>query len=99
MDHSYTRTTDENRSEAVSKGTLRLCPIYDGYDVQDQNIGLISLLQCCLDHCLFLRTFSKKITLFCHPAPHESSHEIKRKLPEANINVIEDTIESISALN
>lgn len=86
----------ENWEEAVSKGRLRLCPICDGYDAADQNIGLISSPGCSLDHALFLRTFSKNITLFCRPNPSDLSDEIKQKLALSGICIVEDEIEDIS---
>jgi len=88
----------ESWNEAVSKGTLRLCPICDGFDVVDKNIGLISSAKCSLDHSLFLRTFSKKITLFCFPSSTTLTDESKLKLIAANINISEEVIETISVL-
>lgn len=86
----------ENWSNAVSKGTLRLCPICDGYDVADQNIGLISSARCSVDHSLFLRTFSKKVTLFCSPLPTDLTDESRSQLLSANITISEEVVENIS---
>lgn len=86
----------ENWSDAVSKGTLRLCPICDGYDVVDQDIGLISSAKCSVDHSIFLRTFSKKVTLFCFPSSASLTEENRFKLIKANIIISEEVIETIS---
>ena len=86
----------EEWSEAISKGILRLCPICDGYDVTDQNIGLISTAVCSSAHSLFLRTYSKNVTLFCSPSPTGLMDEIKQQLDYANINVSDEIVASIS---
>lgn len=85
--------------EAILKGTIRLCPICDGYDVSDQKIGLISTVRCSLDHSLFLRTYSKNITLFCSPSSLDLSYESRQKLDSATINIVDEVIESICVLN
>ena len=82
-------------SEAVSKGIVRLCPICDGYDVTDQNIGLISTSKCSVDHSLFLRTYSKNITLFFYSSI-DLTHESKYKLVTADIIIADEIIEKIS---
>jgi thioredoxin reductase (NADPH) len=88
--------TIKNWEEAISEGKLRLCPICDGYDACDQNVGLISSATCSLDHALFLRTFSKKITLFCNPSITQLSDESKNKLLTADIQIADSRIETIS---
>lgn len=87
----------ENWTQAISKGTLRLCPICDGYDVMDKNIGLISSVKCSLDHALFLRTFSKNVTLFCYPLPEELDRITKNKLELADVTLINKPIRHITA--
>ncbi len=58
----------ENWEESVRAGKIRLCPVCDGFEAQDQNIGVISTPECCASHALFLRNYSRRVTLFCQPA-------------------------------
>jgi thioredoxin reductase (NADPH) len=88
----------DNWSAAIAKGTLRLCPICDGYDVTDQKIGLISTARCSLDHSLFLRTYSKDVTLFCSPSANELNADTKRSLEAAGVIIVNDKLEHISLL-
>jgi len=85
----------KNWSDAVSKGTVRLCPICDGYDVTDQRIGLISKSSSSLGHSRFLRTFSKNITLFCSPSATELTDEARHQLGVVDVIVSDEVIENI----
>lgn len=85
-----------NWPDCVLAGKIRLCPICDGYDVLDQNIALVSTLQCSLDHAIFLRTYSKKITLFCNPSALSLPAEAKEKLAAAGVVVAKEAIETFT---
>jgi thioredoxin reductase (NADPH) len=85
----------ENWTESIQAGKIRLCPICDGFDVKDKNIGIISSLDCSATHALFLRTYSSRITLFCQPSAENLSHEVKEKLKAAGVVVSEETVTAV----
>jgi thioredoxin reductase (NADPH) len=53
-----------NLEEGVRAGWVRYCPICDGYEARDQRIGVIGELDAAGAKALFLRTYSRDITLF-----------------------------------
>jgi thioredoxin reductase (NADPH) len=86
-----------NWSDCILAGKIRLCPICDGYDVLDQNIALVSTLQYSVDHAIFLRTYSKKITLFCKPSAIHLPAETKEKLTASGVIIAKETIDTVLA--
>lgn len=68
--------TDDLRRGTLS-GQIRWCPICDGYEGLDQDLGLIGVSTSALDHALFLRNYSSRLTLML--APDEAP------LPEAEL--------------
>lgn len=81
---------------AIRAGCIRLCPICDGYDVIDQNIAIVSTSKKGVDHALFLRTFSPRVTLFCDREKSDLRSEDIAKLNAANIVLIEDRIKHVT---
>lgn len=80
--------------ESVRAGKIRLCPVCDGFEAQDQNIGVISTPECCVAHALFLRNYSSRVTLFCRPLaplPERSLAE----LAAAGVEVAQEAVETI----
>jgi thioredoxin reductase (NADPH) len=57
---------------AVEKGTLRYCPICDGYEARDQRIGVFGPVQSGGKKAQFLRTYSAKVTLLLTAAPTDT---------------------------
>ncbi len=84
--------------EATLSGFVRWCPICDGYDVTDQNIALLSSTREGVAHALFLRTYSRRLTLF---VSHERQleGEERQELASAGIELIEERITQIRLSN
>ena len=79
----------------IKNGAIRLCPICDAYEVKDQNIALLSASpREGVNHALFLRTYSQSVTLI-YQAKAKLTNAEKRKLRNAEIDVIEDAHGSI----
>ncbi|HEU4854498.1 MAG TPA: FAD-dependent oxidoreductase [Nitrosospira sp.] len=79
----------------IRKGLIRLCPICDAYEAADQNIALISSSpREGVKHALFLRTYSRNVTLI-YQAKAELTSAGKRRLHKANVEVIEDALGSL----
>jgi thioredoxin reductase (NADPH) len=84
-----------NWKMCIKKGLIRLCPVCDAYEVKDQNIALLSASpREGVNHALFLRTYSQTVTLIFQAKAKLTNAE-KRKLHNANIDVIEDAHGSI----
>lgn len=59
--------------EAIGKGAIRLCAICDGYEARDTNIAVYGPARSALQHALFLRTYSGRVTIV--PADDETLDE------------------------
>jgi thioredoxin reductase (NADPH) len=59
----------ENWREAIAFGSLRLCPVCDGFDVMDKRIAVATAETNPVGHALFMRTFSEDVTLFERGSP------------------------------
>lgn len=75
----------EVHDAALARGLLRYCPICDGYEVSDQKIAVIGTGERGHDEAIFLRMYSRDITLIAPEGPHELDHEAARMLKEAGI--------------
>jgi thioredoxin reductase (NADPH) len=90
-----TGTTDNIRNipdwiTGVERGLLRLCPICDAYEAADEHIAVLSSSgQRGMNHALFLRTYTGKLTLILSQAVLTAAEQAK--LRRAGIDVIEDT--------
>jgi thioredoxin reductase (NADPH) len=72
---------------AVKKGTLRYCPICDGYEARDQRIGVFGSVQTGGKKALFLRTYSPSVTLLLTQAPAADDEDMLNTLSESGVAV------------
>lgn len=70
---------------ALAKGLIRYCPICDGYEATDKNIGVIGTGDHGMREALFLRGFSKRVTLIAPGAAHDLDEACRATLAEAGI--------------
>jgi thioredoxin reductase (NADPH) len=71
--------------EAVSNSIVRYCPVCDAYEAMDKNIALLGPLDTIEDKALFLRTYSRSVTILPAGA-HATAYEIE-KLRALDIHV------------
>ena len=76
--------------DAVYEGSLRFCPICDGYEAQGERIAVLGHAETGWRKALFLRTYSTDVTFVCVDDPDEASDECRRALKEANVNFSEE---------
>jgi thioredoxin reductase (NADPH) len=70
--------------EAVDHGSIRYCPICDGYEVSDRRIGVLGHARDAAGKALFLRTYSKEVTLLTLDGKTPDD-KVYRALSEAGI--------------
>ncbi|MFY9349632.1 MAG: NAD(P)/FAD-dependent oxidoreductase [Sphingobium sp.] len=75
----------EIHEAALERGLLRYCPICDGYDVTDKRIAVIGSRTHGHNEALFLRMYSKDVTLIAPDGGHRLSEDERRKMDEAGI--------------
>lgn len=79
----------EGWREAVASGSVRLCPVCDGYDVLDKRIAVVSSERNRIAHALFMRTYSSDVTLFEREEESWLDEDGRRRLREAGIRYID----------
>lgn len=55
--------------DAIANGAVRLCPVCDGYEASDCRVAVYGPLASTVSHALFLRTFSRDVTLIASDDP------------------------------
>jgi thioredoxin reductase len=53
-----------NTTREIQDGRIRFCPIYDGFEAADRRIGVYGSSDVAAKKALFLRTYSRDVTLF-----------------------------------
>lgn len=60
---------------AIDAGVVRLCAICDGYEASDERIAVYGPLETALRHALFLRTFSRDVSVVPSQPGVASAHD------------------------
>ena len=71
--------------EALARGLLRYCPICDGYEVTDKRVGVIGTGDHGMKEALFLRGYTRDVTLIAPGARHDLDATCRAKLDDAGI--------------
>lgn len=84
--------------EATLAGLIRWCPICDGFDVMDQAVAVMAPARSGLRHALFLRTYSRRVTLLALPDEAGLNGEEIARMEQAGIALVTDPVVSLRAL-
>ncbi|QYU66502.1 NAD(P)/FAD-dependent oxidoreductase [Leptolyngbya sp. 15MV] len=76
---------DDIHDEALARGLLRYCPVCDGYEVTDKRIAVIGTGDHGTAEALFLRGFTRDVTLVCPHGDHDLDPTCSAKLEDAGI--------------
>jgi thioredoxin reductase (NADPH) len=84
--------------EATLAGLIRWCPICDGFDVMDQAVAVMAPAKSGLRHALFLRTYTRSVTLLALPdSPGLGPAEIAQ-LQQAGVELVTEPVLGLGAL-
>jgi len=86
----------ENWREAVAFGSVRLCPVCDGFDVIDKRIAVATSEVNPVGHALFMRTFSADVTLFERGLPSMLNDDDRRRLDAAGVRTVDSPLLSVT---
>jgi len=78
---------DDVHDEALAKGLLRYCPVCDGYEVTDKRIAVIGTSRHGAAEAVFLRGFTKDITLVCPQGDHDLDDACSAELADAGVKI------------
>ena len=79
---------DDLHDEALARGLLRYCPICDAYEVTDQAIGVIGAGERGVKEALFLRGYSRDITLISPEEVYRLDEGQRDSLKAADIRIL-----------
>ncbi|MDW5317655.1 NAD(P)/FAD-dependent oxidoreductase [Rhizobium sp. PL01] len=83
------KMSESIHDEALARGLLRYCPVCDGYEVTDRQIGVIGTGEHGLCEAEFLRGFTSNLTLISPDAPHELDHMQRARAKAAGIELLD----------
>jgi thioredoxin reductase (NADPH) len=74
---------------ALARGLIRYCPICDGYEVTDKRVGVIGTGDHGMKEALFLRGFTRQVTLIAHDGEHDLDDSCRARLADAGIEWVD----------
>jgi thioredoxin reductase (NADPH) len=81
--------------DAIYDGALRFCPICDAYEVIDQRIGVLGRTDSACKKALFLRTYSRQVTLLPTDDPKGMSDDIRKELQQAGVTMPDERVTDV----
>jgi thioredoxin reductase (NADPH) len=85
----------EGLREVVYSGVIRFCPICDAYEALDRKIGVLGPLETAAKKALFLRTYSRDVTVLPSDDPAGISPALRRELQDAGIAVAPEVVTAV----
>ena len=80
---------DALHDEALERGLLRYCPICDGYEVTDRRVGVVGTDTHGMKEALFLRGYTKDVTLISPDGGHRLDPGCRRALDDAGVRRVD----------
>ncbi|WP_121118585.1 NAD(P)/FAD-dependent oxidoreductase [Croceibacterium ferulae] len=80
---------------ALARGLLRYCPICDGYEVTDKRVAVIGTETHGYNEAVFLRMYTRDVTLIAPHAEHSLSDEERDKLEALGIATVDGPCRSL----
>ncbi len=77
---------------AVQRGLIRLCPICDAFEVIDKKVGILGHDAHAYREALFIRTYSRDLTILSLGKPNSFSGDECRTLEEAGVDWLDSPV-------
>lgn len=88
---------DNLHDQALKVGALRYCPICDGYEVTDKAIAVIGTGERGLNEAIFLREFTKNVTLISPDDVHKLDEAMMQKARDTHIEIMDGPAKIVGA--
>ena len=82
--------------ERVREGVLRCCPICDAFEVIGRDLAVVGPGACAAGEALYLRAYSRRITLVTLGGPSQIAEEALAQVRAAGVTIVEDEVSTIS---
>ncbi|MBX3595424.1 NAD(P)/FAD-dependent oxidoreductase [Sphingomonas sp.] len=89
INHRPERLDDALHDRALAGGLIRYCPVCDGYEVTDRRVGVIGTGDHGMREALFLRGFTRDVTLIAPDVEHRLDAACARALDDAGIGRVD----------
>ena len=90
---------DAMHDEGLQRGLIRYCPVCDGYEVTDQTVAVVGSEHHGVEEAIFLRSFTRHITLICPYGTHRLSEDLRARCDSAGIEVMDGPIDAFTLLD
>ena len=87
---------EELHDDALARGLIRYCPICDGYEVTDQKVGVIGSGHNGVAEAMFLRSYTRDVTLIAPDKAIQMSAEDAKKLKMAGIECVDGPAQAVA---
>jgi len=87
---------EELHDDALARGLIRYCPICDGYEVTDKKVGVIGSDSHGVAEALFLRSFTRDVTLIAPHAELDLAADDHAKLKAAGVGMVAGPTEAVA---
>ena len=87
----------KNIAEAIQNGTVRLCPICDGYEVINRRVAVMGPAEEALKKALFMRTFTRDVTMLVSNSGAGLDAEVRDIIGKAGIEMVEYAGDAVHA--
>lgn len=83
------RISEEDHREALERGLIRYCPICDGYEVKDRDVGVIGTADHGMKEAIFLRGYTGSVTLIAPDSVHHLDEAQRARLADLGIRTVD----------
>ena len=87
---------EELHDDALQRGLIRYCPICDGYEVTDKQVGVIGSDSRGVAEAVFLRSFTPDVTLIAPDKALSLNAEDQERLKTAKIDCIDGPAQAVA---
>jgi thioredoxin reductase (NADPH) len=87
------------RGQAIARGLLRYCPICDGFEALDRNIGVVGRGSTGLGEAIFLRTYSAQVTLMSFGRSLDLTPPERERAARAQLTVVDEPLLAVRPTN
>lgn len=79
----------EDHAAALDKGLLRYCPICDGYEITDENVGVVGRGDRLFGEAKFLRSYTSVVTVFSESGTLDLNPSQRDELASIGVGIVD----------